>query len=359
MKIVCFHLYNDYSGSPKVLFDVISGLCEKGIEVELVTSKGGVLDDLKDKGVRCRTYSYTFSPRVLVTMARYAWIQIRTICMALRYAFQKDAVFYINTILPAGPALAGKLTGKRVVYHYHENAFVKSGFYRALAGLMERIADKIICVSCYQASFLSAQDKVLVIPNAQNPDFTAKLRPDPERAFDRKNVLMLSSLKAYKGTLEFINLASEMPRFRFTLVINDTESEIEKWLKGKNAVLPDNLTLYPRTADVSGYYNNASLVLNLSNPHLFIETFGLTAIEAMSCALPVIVPTEGGIAEMVEDGRNGFHINCYEVDRMKETITKILSDKQLYISMAKEALKYSGKFDKKEINDAILSLLLN
>ena len=44
-KFVCFHLYNDFSGSPKVLRQVVRGMLEEGHEVVLVTSRGGVLDN--------------------------------------------------------------------------------------------------------------------------------------------------------------------------------------------------------------------------------------------------------------------------------------------------------------------------
>ena len=39
-KFVFFHLYNDFSGSPMVLTPVINGFIDKGMDVELVTSKG-------------------------------------------------------------------------------------------------------------------------------------------------------------------------------------------------------------------------------------------------------------------------------------------------------------------------------
>ena len=66
--IVCFHLFNDYSGSPKVLKGVLEGLLEKGYPVDLVTSGGGVLDELIGKpGFRKHGYRYRFSTNPIVT----------------------------------------------------------------------------------------------------------------------------------------------------------------------------------------------------------------------------------------------------------------------------------------------------
>ena len=39
MNITCFHLYNDYSGSPKVLRNIVEGLLDKKHKVTIVTSK--------------------------------------------------------------------------------------------------------------------------------------------------------------------------------------------------------------------------------------------------------------------------------------------------------------------------------
>ena len=75
-----------------------------------------------------------------------------------------------------------------------------------------------------------------------------------------------------------------------------------------------------------------------------IETFGLTALEAMSAGVPVIVPTVGGIAEMVDDGENGWKIDVANLGRIAEKISEMLNDKELYCRMAKSALEYSKKF---------------
>lgn len=345
--IVCFHLFNDYSGSPKVLKMVLEGMLRKGYQVDLVSSKGGVLDELTVyKNLHKHTYPYRFSNNPAMTMLRYCAIQLYTFLLAFRWLFQKDVVFYINTLLPVGPALAGRLMGKRVVYHYHENAFVKGAFYKTLAFFMQKLAHEIICVSAYQASFLQRKKGVTVIPNALPKEFTDRLHPNPDAAFERKTVLMLSSLKEYKGTREFIELAEKLPQYKFVLVINDIEGVVDKYLESNNLIGGGaNLTIYSRQVDVTSFYNTATIVIVLTNPRQAVETFGLTALEAMSAGLPVIVPTKGGIAELVEDGNNGYKIDVQELDTIGKHICVLLDNEELYIRVANNALQFSADFD--------------
>lgn len=349
--IVCFHLFNDYSGSPKVLKMVLEGLLKKGYPVDLVSSKGGVLDELLSyKNLRKHSYPYKFSNNPLLAMLRYSLVQLYTFFLAFRWLFRKDVVFYINTLLPVGPALAGRLMCKRVVYHYHENAFVKGAFYKTLAALMQKLAHEIICVSKYQASFLKRTNGVTVVPNALPKEFTDRLVFNPEAAFDRKTVLMLSSLKEYKGTREFITLSQRLPDYKFVLVINDTQKNIDKYLENNNLTNikgggVGNLTIYERQSDVIPFYNSTSLVINLTNPQLAVETFGLTPLEAMSAGVPVIVPTVGGIAEMVEDDVNGYKIDVQNLDAIESKIRQMFEDEQLYSRLSNNAMQYSKRYN--------------
>lgn len=345
-RIICFHLFNDYSGSPKVLKMALEGLLKKGYQVDLISSKGGTLDELLHyKNLRKYSYSYRFSNNPVITILRYSTIQIYTFLLAFRWLFHKDMVFYINTLLPVGPALAGRIMGKHIVYHYHENAFAKGGFYKALATAMQKLAHEIICVSEYQASFLQRKKGVIVVPNALPKNFVNRLTPNLQTAFERKQILMLGSLKLYKSPLEFIELAQILPQFVFELVVNDTQENINCFMKEHKINICQNLTIYPRQNDVVPFYNQASLVLNLSNKEQVVETFGLTALEAMSAGLPVIVPTKGGIAEMVVNGENGYKIDVQELDKIANAIKNILSEKALYTLLATNALKYSEKFN--------------
>lgn len=359
-KLVCFHLFNDFSGSPKVLRMVLGGLLDRGSWiVEIVTSKGeGALSDLDGRnGAQVHRYAYRFSENGAVTMLRYSWVQLYVFFLSFRYLLSRNTVFYINTILPVGAALAGRLMGKRVVYHYHEDAGTKGLFYRLLARAMQGLATEIVCVSAYQRSFLKREKGVTVVPNAVPEAFVKQLKPNPEEAFGRKRVLMLGSLKRYKGTQEFIELAGRLKDYAFELVLNETPENIAAFWKESGLEQPENLTVYPRQQNVAFFYNRASLVLNLSNKKLFIETFGLTALEAMSDGLPVIVPTVGGIAEMVEDGVNGYRIDVQELDKIEQTINSLFADKDLYLNLAKGAGMYARKYSERAMVESIEKIL--
>ncbi|MFR1750507.1 MAG: glycosyltransferase [Parabacteroides distasonis] len=119
----------------------------------------------------------------------------------------------------------------------------------------------------------------------------------------------------------------------------------------------DNLRIVSRQNDVTPFYNEASIVLNLSDKQRFVETFGLTALEAMSAGLPVIVPTEGGIAEIVEDGANGYKIDVQDLDRIDCMIEEIFQDKDHYIRMANEANQVSLGFKESVMIEKILTIL--
>ena len=119
----------------------------------------------------------------------------------------------------------------------------------------------------------------------------------------------------------------------------------------------DNLQIVSRQNDVAPFYNEASIVLNLSDKRRFVETFGLTALEAMSAGLPVIVPTKGGIAEMVEDGVNGYKIDVQELEKIESHITTLLSNRDSYLQLAGKALEYSRNFNDEKMISGVVSIL--
>ena len=122
MKIVCFHLLNDYSGSPHVLSQVIRGFVSDSFEIDLYTSgvdQKGFLSDLY--GVNTHHFSYRFSRFKLVSLFLLFISQLSLFFRLLKYNREK-VTFYVNTVLPFGAALAGWIMNKRVIYHFHETS---------------------------------------------------------------------------------------------------------------------------------------------------------------------------------------------------------------------------------------------
>jgi N-acetyl-alpha-D-glucosaminyl L-malate synthase BshA len=77
-------------------------------------------------------------------------------------------------------------------------------------------------------------------------------------------------------------------------------------------------------SQIRDYLSVADLMLVPS----LTESFGLTALEAMSCEVPVIATRVGGLPEVVEDGGCGYLFEVGDADRMAEAAAKILSDER-------------------------------
>ena len=77
-------------------------------------------------------------------------------------------------------------------------------------------------------------------------------------------------------------------------------------------------------SQVRDYLSNADLLLLPSQS----ESFGLTALEAMACEVPVIATRVGGIPELVEDGECGYLFEIGDVNGMAQTAQRLLNDDQ-------------------------------
>jgi N-acetyl-alpha-D-glucosaminyl L-malate synthase BshA len=81
-------------------------------------------------------------------------------------------------------------------------------------------------------------------------------------------------------------------------------------------------------------YLSASDVLLLPSEQ---ESFGLAALEAMACEVPVIVSRVGGIPEVVTDGETGYLSEVGDVDKMAEDAARLLTDADLRKEMGRRA----------------------
>jgi glycosyltransferase involved in cell wall biosynthesis len=76
------------------------------------------------------------------------------------------------------------------------------------------------------------------------------------------------------------------------------------------------------------------------------ESFSLTAAEALACGTPVVAASQGGIAEVVEDGRTGFLVPPRDRDGLAGALRRLLADAQLRRRMGAEGAVNRMRFDR-------------
>jgi L-malate glycosyltransferase len=81
-------------------------------------------------------------------------------------------------------------------------------------------------------------------------------------------------------------------------------------------------------------YLSASDVLLLPSEQ---ESFGLAALEAMACEVPVIASRVGGLPEVLTDGETGFLSEVGDVDKMSEDAARLLANEELRREMGRRA----------------------
>jgi len=256
-------------------------------------------------------------------------------------------VVYVNTLLPFGAALYGALTRRRVLYHVHEIGLRPAILQRALVRIARFTSSKNIFVSDTQATALTMPGVPWVrVHNALDEAFRdAALSSEYDPWSTDFVVLMVASLRDYKGVPEMIQLASSLvdhAEIRFELLLNDDQESIDRYFATRQR--PVNLAVYPRTLDTPQFYGRASLVLNLSRVDQWVETFGMTILEAMAFGVPVIVPPVGGPAELVRDGTEGFQVDSRDGERLRERVLELATHRDVLARMSAAARARAADF---------------
>jgi N-acetyl-alpha-D-glucosaminyl L-malate synthase BshA len=75
------------------------------------------------------------------------------------------------------------------------------------------------------------------------------------------------------------------------------------------------------------------------------ESFGLAALEAMACEVPVISSNAGGLPEVNIDGVTGYMCEVGDVDGMAARCIELLSDPEKLSTFGKNAYQQAKRFD--------------
>ncbi len=354
-KIVAVHLLNDFSGSPLVFSQALNALKASGHPIVIHTSKGrsGFLDQVEASKFY---FPYQFYSNIFIRLMAFTFSQVFLFFQLLKYR-KEDVIIYVNTLLPFGAALAAFCMRKKTFYHVHESYIQPAPLKSFLRWVASFTADTIFYVSnyLYQAEKIGNVNACVlhnVLPQSF-VDRAAKNLYSPS-SNERFTVLMVCSFKVYKGVPQFVELAARHPNLNFELVLN--ASKVEVCLNFTPQHIPSNLSVFSVQKDLDSFYSRANLVVNLTNPKQCIETFGMTLLEAMSYGVPVIAPTQGGPAEIVEETINGFQIDVHDEATLDFRLSFLASNPEFMQQLSTGARETAKRFGSEKFKNSLINV---
>ena len=193
-------------------------------------------------------------------------------------------------------------------------------------------------------NLFNIQTEINVIPNFVNLD-KYKKQNLPIDLLNKNNKIIthVSNFRKVKRIDDvidvFYGINKKIPSK--LLMIGDGPEKNKAERKVKKMGIKDKVIFF-------GNSNETSKILSFSDLFLLtseVESFGLSALEAMAASVPVISTKIGGIPEVNKDGFSGLLSEVGDIDKMISDSLYILSSEKLLNQFKKNAREQAKKFN--------------
>jgi N-acetyl-alpha-D-glucosaminyl L-malate synthase BshA len=185
------------------------------------------------------------------------------------------------------------------------------------------------------------QRPIEVIPNFVNCDVFhpagGKSRRSEFAAKGEKVLVHLSNFRPVKRVPDvvevFHTVRRELPA-KLLMIGDGPDRTTAEWMVRENGLMGDVVFL--------GKQNQVHELLNCADVLLLpsdLESFGLAALEAMACGVPVVCSRVGGVPEVVDDGVQGYLVPPRDVKTMAARTLDILGSPERRAQMGAAARK--------------------
>lgn len=272
--------------------------------------------------------------------------------------------FYKDSLL----AILTKLLGANVVYHFH-NKGIKERQDRWVDNLLYTLVFKnaeIILLSDHLYSDVQkyvSRERVHICPNGI-PKLILDSKKDIQESENRVvQILFLSNLIESKGVYVLLKackiLKAKDVNFHCTYVGGEGDiqgEELQQSIK--------NMGLISEVEYIGKRYGKDKHQI-LLNSDIFVfptyyqkETFGLVNLEAMQFSLPVISTNEGGIPDVVENGKTGFLVPQQDSAALAEKMEFLINNPDRRKEMGELGRnKFVEEFSLEKFENRFISIL--
>ncbi len=203
-------------------------------------------------------------------------------------------------------------------------------------------SDGVTAISNYlkQATIDTFQfDRIEVIPNFVCPS-EYKPRPDCELrqalSPDAAPILVhVSNFRPVKRPVDCVEiLARVLKKTPARLVmVGDGSERTNAIHRARSLGVFDRCAFVGKQPRIVDYLCAADVLLLPSEQ----ESFGLAALEAMACEVPVVASRVGGVPEVVDDGETGFLSETGDIEKMADDAARLLADEEFRRQMGRRA----------------------
>ncbi len=173
--------------------------------------------------------------------------------------------------------------------------------------------------------------------------------PFPDAVADGRKVLMhISNFRAVKRVRDvvrvFARVRAAMPSL--LVMVGDGPERVEAEDEARDLGVHGDVRFLGKIDSVAPLLAGADLFLLPSQS----ESFGLSALEALACGVPVIASDVGGIPEVVTHGETGWLFPLGDVDAMAKAAIALLADPaQWQVMSAAAAADARARFAERDV----------
>ena len=135
----------------------------------------------------------------------------------------------------------------------------------------------------------------------------------------------VSNFRAVKRPIDCVEIfakVKEQGENARLVMVGDGPERSATYYRAEQLNVLDDVIFVGKQANISDYLGVSDIFMLPSE----LESFGLAALEAQACELPVVATRIGGIPEVVNDGETGYLSDVGDIEKMTRDTLTLLRD---------------------------------